>query len=258
MRVLCWLLTAMTLSGCIYAGDNDILGARKDFFAAINGYLIEWYSNEPKLAKTEFVEENNFRLNESMTAFRGYTVLNSKLYRKDTFAERFVRPNHDGIMHSVTVPVKFSMNKNYEVLGVVSIDGADYRLINSGLKGFAALIANDGSLYNRIGQIKGNYLVLTDTEYYITPKDLKMVDVVNTSSTQTKPSKGFDLKFDGVKANRIWFTYLDYSNDEGNRGSFENMNFPLNAGVIEINGLGFRVLRATNDRLDYVILKNKN
>lgn len=258
MKILCWFLAASMLSGCIYAGDNDIFPPRKNFFAAINGYMIDWYSNEPKLVKTEFVEENNFKLNESMSAFRGYTVLNSKLYRKDTYAERFIRPNHNGIMHSVSVPVKFSMDKNYEVLGFVTIDGADYRLIDSGLKGFAVLIDKQGNLYNRMGQIKGDFLVLMDTEYYITPKDLKMVEVVNSNTTQTKPSKGFDLKFDGVRANRIWFTYLDYSNDEGNRGSFENMSFPLNAGVIEINGLGFRVLRADNDRLDYIILKNKN
>ena len=258
MKNLSCLLAVLVLSGCIYAGDNDFFSPRKDFFTAINGYLIEWASSEPKLAKTEIVEENNFKLNESMTAFRGYTVLNSKIYHKDTYAEMLLRPNHDGVMHSVSVPMEFSANKNYDVRGFVTIDGADYRLIDSGLKGFYILIDRDGAFYQKIGQAKGNYLVLLDTKYYITPDDLRMVEVVNTNSTQTKPRKGFDLKFDGVNANRIWFTYLDYSNDKDNKGFFENISFPLNAGVIEINGIGFRVLRADNDRLDYIILKNKN
>lgn len=257
MKKISLFLMTTLLGGCLYAGDNNILAARGDLFSALNGYSIDFVDEEPKLAKTEYIEDNNFKLNESMTAFRGYTVLNSKKYRKDTYVENFLRPTQDVVLHSASVPVKFSSKEKYRVLGVSEIDGRDYRLVDSGLKGFVVLVDEKGNLFKKMGQIKGNYLVLMDTEYYISPKGAKMSNALNTHSVQTKPTKGFDLKFDGVKMDRIWFTYLDYNNDEGNKGSFENISFPLNAGVIEINGLAFRVLKVDNDRLDYIILKNK-
>ena len=92
MRKLCMLLTLSMLAGCVYAGDISIWDSRKNFFDILNGYKISFYDNEPKLLKSEFIDEKNFKLNESMTAYKGYSVLNNKVYRKDFYSQIYVRP----------------------------------------------------------------------------------------------------------------------------------------------------------------------
>lgn len=34
------------------------------------------------------------------------------------------------------------------------------------------------------------------------------------------------------------------------------MSFPINSGLIDINGIGFRVISADNNKLEYMVLKD--
>lgn len=83
------LLTLSMLAGCVYAGDISIWDSRKNFFDILNGYKISFYDNEPKLLKSEFIDEKNFKLNESMTAYKGIRYLTTK-FTVRTFTVRFM------------------------------------------------------------------------------------------------------------------------------------------------------------------------
>lgn len=248
------LLIVSLLGGCVYAGDNGILESRKNFFSYINGYGIDFYedSETPQLVRSELISENNVKPNQSATAYRGYSVLDNKVYRKDYYQETFVTPNFQGALNSTSVPHRFNKGEKYKVLGSVRIDGEEYRLIPSGLDNFVFLIDNTGSFYRKMGQIRGSQLILLDPDYYPYPENLKMMNIKTSKTVESKPVKGFDLKYDGTKLDRIWFTYMDYSNSE--KGSFENLSFPNKPGLIDINGIKFRILSASPDKLDYILL----
>ncbi len=258
MKKICLLVVPMLLAGCLNAGDYDIFPARNDIFTIANGYGISFYDNDERLIGSETIEETNYKLNESATAYKGYTVLSNKVYRKDFYEENFVRPNKNGALNSSSLPHKFFAKDKYKLIGEVTIDGKRYRLVPGELESFVFLIDDEGYFYRNMGQVKGGTLVLLDSEFFPYPEDLKMVEVTTSRSEQTKPIKGFDVKYDGVRLDRIWFTYLEYTDDDGEKGTFENINFPNKPGLIDINGIGFRVLQADDEKLQYMVLKDEH
>ena len=92
------------------------------------------------------------------------------------------------------------------------------------------------------------------TEYVITPNDVVFREVVKSSTVQSRPVRGFDIKFDGVKAGRMWFTYLDYEGSNNN-GRFEQYNFPAKPGLVEIKGIGIRVIEVDDNKIEYMVVK---
>lgn len=258
MKKIYLLILVSILSGCINAGNNDFFSSRKNFFSYINGYGIYFYNqaDEPFLVKSEFTEERNYKLNQSMTAYKGYSVLNNKIYRKDFYQREYVTPNMDGKMYTASIPHKFKKGEKIKLIGQVMIEHVDYRLVPSGLKDFVFLLKEDGELYSKMGQIKGDSLILLDATFYPYPKTLRLVDITSSKSVQSEPTQGFDVKYDGLRLDRIWFTVMDYSRGQGEQGTFENISFPNKPGLIEINGIGFRVLNADADKIDYMVLKN--
>lgn len=255
MKKSCLLLALLLLPGCFRAGDYDIFPQRNDIFTAWNGYKITFYDDGPTLLKSERIEEKNYKPNVAQTVYKGYSVLNSKIYRKDYYAQEYLKPNKNGVLNSASLPVGFKADKKYKIIGQVTIDGQVYRLIPSELEDYAVLVNNEGGFYDKIGQINDDYLVLVDSEFFPYPTDLKMVEVKNSSSEQSEAVNGFDVKYDGVKLDRIWFTYLDYSQGNGNSGMFKQISFPDKPGLITINNVGFRVLQADDDKITYMVLQ---
>ena len=122
------------------------------------------------------------------------------------------------------------------------------------LKGFVALVRPDGSFYNRIGQIRNGRLALLETDFRPFPLDFKMVQITTSKSEQTEPVRGFDIKYEGLNLGRLKFTMLDYS--QGDSGYFKNVSYPYEqGGILDLNGVGIKVVQATPEKLDYIILK---
>lgn len=251
MKKIC-LLAFLMLVGCVRAGDYNILGFRNEIFTVWNGYKINFYNNEPRLVETETINESNYTPNVAQTVTVGSSVLNNKTYQKTVYAQNYLKANKKGVLNSSSVPVGIYPDKKYEIIGEVSIDGNSYRLVNSELEDYVVLIDRNGGFYNRIGQIKGSFLVLLDTEFFPYPADLKMTEMQVTSSEQTAAVQGFDVKYDGIKLDRIWFTYYEYGDD--NSGTFSNLSFPNKPGLITINNVGFRVLAAGENKITYMVL----
>lgn len=256
MKKMCLLLSLAVLTGCVRAGNFNVLPQRNDIFTAWNGYRISFNDNDgPKLMKTETFEENNIQPNVAQTVKKGASILSSKSYQKEYFASVYLKPNKNGELNSSSIPVRLKADKKYEIIGTVIVDGEEYRLVSSELEDYAVLIRKDGSFYRQIGQINGSYLVLADSEFFPYPKDLKMIEVKNTSVTQSAAVSGFDVKYDGVKLDRVWFTYLDYSHGNPNSGMFKQISFPNKPGLIKINNIGFRVLKADEREISYMVLQ---
>ena len=253
MTKILLLLSLSDLAGCLRAENYDIFGFRNDIFVMADGYRIKFYEQEETLLESKMVEETNFKFNEAQTVDKGYSVLSSKLYRKDIYAQAWVRPNKNGVLSSPGLPCKFSAQEKYHLIGQIEIDGVIYRLVPDQIDNFAFLIDEDGKFYGRGGQIKGNYFILTEGEFFPYPKDLRMEEVNVSRAEQSKPVQGFDVKYDGVRLDRIWFTYLDYEGSD--TGRFENISFPNKPGLITINGINMRVLQADDQKITYMLLK---
>ena len=116
------------------------------------------------------------------------------------------------------------------------------------------LIVNSatGKLYNKVGLLKDNRLTLLEQESVISNPDFRFEPVFTTTTEQTKPDKGFDIKYDGLRLNRMWFVYYDYASSKS--GGFQEFDFPNKPGLLTINGVKIRVLAADDQRVDYMVL----
>lgn len=254
MKKLAVLASCLALSSCFSAGNHDILGFRNTFIEYFNTYSISFYDTENVLVSSEYVEENNFKHNVILTAYTGYTVVDTKVYRKDIYRSEYLTVNVDGVLNCGSVPVAYRKGERVKAVGETTIDGEDFALVETKLKGFVALVRPDGSFYNRIGQIRNGRLALLETDFRPFPLDFKMVQITTSKSEQTEPVRGFDIKYEGLNLGRLKFTMLDYS--QGDSGYFKNVSYPYEqGGILDLNGVGIKVVQATSEKLDYIILK---
>lgn len=257
MKKISALIALFSLSGCLYAGDISVLESRKSFVERWSSYPITYFDQGSKLVKTEYITDKGMPVNEVLTAYKGYTVVDAKTYRKDFYAAEYLRPNMDGALNGASIPVVFKKNDLKQVVGQVVIDDESFLLVPTykDKSDFMVLVRRDGSLSRRLGQIRYKRLVLLDADYIPYPADLRLEPVTTSRTEQTEPVKGFDIKYEGIKADRMAFTYLDYANSQGDSGRFENLSYPNKPGIINIRGVGIKVLDAGKQKLDYIILK---
>ena len=256
MKKLAVLVSCLALSSCFSAGNHDVLGFRNTFIEYFSTYSISFYGDDNELVSSDYVEENNFKHNVILTAYTGYTVVDTKIYRKDIYRSEYLTANVDGVLNCGSVPVAYQKGERVRAVGEVTIDGTDFVLIDTKLKNFVALVRRDGTFYNRIGQIRNGRLALLETDFVPYPDNFKMVQITTSKSVQTEPVKGFDIKYEGLNLGRLKFTLLDYSKSDGDSGYFRNVSYPYQpGGILDLNGVGIKVIQATNEKLDYIILK---
>lgn len=255
MKKLLALLSLFSLTACVYAGDVSVLDSRKGWVEWFSSYPIDFYDGSERLVKSEMVTEDSYPNNQILTAYVGYTVVDVKTYRKDFFATEYLRANMKGVLNSASVPVVFEKNERKKVIGEVEIDDVSYLMVPTSLKDFVALVKRDGTVWHKMGQIRHGRLVLLDPDFLIFPESFRFEPLVSSRMVQTEPVKGFDIKYEGIKLDRMVFTYMSYADAQGDRGSFENLTYPDKPGLIDINGVGIKVLHAGNQKLDYIIIK---
>lgn len=249
--VLCSLFY---LSSCVYAGEVDVMGSRRSFFDSFQSHSIDFRDNSPHLVKTEYINEKSFKRNEILTAFKGYSVLSDKTFVRSYYVTEKVRAVGNVVLSNVSAPYHFKNNETMNILGYTWIDGVKYSLVATNeLPNYVVLFNSEsGKLYNQTGHIKDGRLVLLRQDFVPSNPDFRFEPVFTTTTEQTKPIKGFDIKYDGLRLNRMWFVYYDYASSTS--GGFKEYDFPKKPGLLTIGNVKIRVLAVDDQRIDYMVL----
>lgn len=254
MKNLVLGICCLMLSSCLSADSYSILPQRNNIFSYWDSYGIDFYDNELKLVKSEYVTESGFEPNKVLSAYVGYSVADMKTYQKNFYKSEYVRPAMDGVLNSASVPMAFHKKEKYYVLGESTIDRERFLLVPTKEKNVVLLLNGDGIPYGKAGYIKNERLVLMLPDYIPYPENFYFEPVITSKTEQTKPIKGYDIKYGGIKLDRMLFTYYDYSSSASNGGRFENISFPKNQKMIDIYGVGIKVLHADNQKIDYILM----
>ena len=254
MKKLVLGLSFLLVSSCMRAGSYSIFPQRNAIFEAMQSYDIDYYDTNMQLVKSEYITEREFEPNKILTAYVGYSVADLKTYRKDFYKSEYVRPAMNGVLNSASIPMDYKKTEKLKVIGEVTIDGERYMVIPSRLEDTVVLINGEGVPYHKMGRIHHGNLVLMLPDYLPYPENFYFEPIVTSHTVQTKPVKGYDIKYEGVSLDRMRFTYYDYSRSDGDNGTFENLSFPNKAGLIDIYGVGIKVLHAGNHKLDYILM----
>ncbi len=255
MRALKVLGLTLILSGCIYAGEISFLPERDDLIAGIGNYSIEYLDKDgPKLVKTENITDSDFMPNKMLTAYKGYSMVNTKSYIRNYYTqESIVAPENASLVSSLS-PIAIEGGKKYDIIGRTEIDDIVYALIPNPNGKDVFLVRNDGSLLNRVGLIRSDSLKLLDEEYKIEPEDFRFEPVITSKVVQSEMTWGFEIRYAGLKLNRIILTVMEYD-PKGVSGEFVNYNYPNRPGEIDIRGLKIRVYEANDEKIEYMIVR---
>ena len=235
MRALKVLGLTLCLSGCIYAGEISLWPGRDDFIAGLSSYSIEYLDKDgPKLIKTETVTESDFAPNKMLTAYKGYSVADTKSYTRNYYTQESIVAPTDAVLVSGLSPLSIKADKKYDIIGRTDIDEVVYALVPNPEGKDVFLVKNDGTLLNQVGLIRGDKVKLLDTKYEMT--------------------WGFEIKYAGLKLNRIVFTVMEYDQAGGESGNFVNYSYPNRPGEIDIRGLKIRVFEANDAKIEYMIV----
>ena len=253
-KIVVCLLACLSLNACIKAGDFDLLPVRKKIFNLYRGHSIEFYDNQEKLVGKERLHENDYSLNKAVTVKKGEDVLSDKIFDKRTYQRFFAKFNKKGNIDNRIYPMNVNADSEYNILGWTTIDNNRYTLISSPLDDYVFLFDEQGNLYKQGGKIVDDRLNLFEDTVFAYPSDLKLKVVNKMREDVGNVKKGYQVKYGGVKFDRIFFDYLGYDNVNDTMGEFKQINFPNKPGLIVINGIGLRVLNADDNSITYMIL----
>ncbi len=247
------LCTLWCLNACIYAGEVDVWPGRREWVASFSSYGIDYKDNAAELVKTEQINEKSFKLNEAHTAFKGYSLLSDKTFEKQYYVTEKIRANGNVVLGTASVPYEYKNNQTFDIIGYSTVKGRKLTLVPTNLEDFVVLCdAKTGELYEKTGMIKNKKLIVLSQEFVPNNPKFRFEPVFTTKIEQTKPNKGYDIKFDGVRMNRMWFVYYDFADEDS--GDFKEYSFPAKPGLIGINGVKIRIMSVSEEKVDYMIL----
>ena len=252
-KIVCLLLCSV-LAGCIRAGDYDLIPVRKKIFDSINGYAIDYIEYDEEFIGRQKQREHDYVLNKAVTVKKGDAILSDKTFDRDTYRSYVYKPNKKGVLQDQTYPLHLDNKKEYKILGWVTINNNRYALLDSGLDDYVYLFDEQGNFYNRAGKIDDGILKVLDAEVFAYQSDMKMMTIAKMRDEVSNIKEGYEVKYAGVKLDRIWFDYMDYDALNNNGGQFEKLSFPNKPGLIMINGKGMRILNADKDSITYMVL----
>lgn len=253
-KIIVCLLACLNLSACINAGDFDLLPVRRKILNLYKGYSINFYDNKEALIGKERIHENDYQMNKAITVKKGEDVLSDTLMDKRTYQRFFVKFNKKGSLDNRIYPMNVNADDEYKIVGWVTIDNDEYTLIESPLENYVYLFDSKGNLYEKGGKIVDNRLQLMEDTVFAYPTDLKIKVVNKMRDDVSNVKKGYQVKYGGIKFDRLFFDYLGFDSENDTMGEFKQINFPNKPGLIVINGIGLRVLNASDNSITYMIL----
>ncbi|MBE6467659.1 MAG: hypothetical protein E7004_03605 [Alphaproteobacteria bacterium] len=255
-KIVVCLLACFGLNACIYAGDVDLLPVRSKIFNLYKSHGIEYYDNKEVMIDNRLLRENHYDLNKAITVKKGEDILQDSTVEQKTY-QRFVgKFNKKGVLNSKVYPMNVDSETEYTILGWATIDGEKYTLINSNVEGQVFLFDEQGKMYENIGMIEDERLILLDGVLFPYPSDLRFKIVSKMRDNLGTEKVGYQVKYGGIKFDRIFFDYLTFDSNNDTMGEFKQINFPNKPGLIVINGIGLRVLKADDNSITYMILED--
>lgn len=253
-KIIICLLACLSLNACVKAGDFDLLPVRTKIFNKYRGYKIDFYDNKEALIREGIIHENDYKKNKAVTVKKGENVLSDTIMNKMTYQRFFAKFNKKGALNNNLYPMRVNGEDEYTIVGWTTINNDRYTIIETPLDDHVFLFNKDGVAYEKSGKMVDGRVQLLEDPVFVYPSDLRL-NIVNKMRDDISGVKnGYQVKYGGVKFDRIFFDYLGFDHDSDTKGEFKQINFPNKPGLIVINGIGLRVLNADDKSITYMVL----
>jgi len=253
MKKFTALLSVLMLGACSFSDAGDILSSRNIPFKVWQTEKVFNYdrtSGEEFLSESKTITEEKMEKDIVLVTKTDKIMVASKTYRTDFYSVENLRVNKDAIMSSTFSPVHIKKDNVFEAFGEVTFDNTRYMLVRQGKNKDIILVNEDGEIFNRIGRMVGNRIVILDVIFHVEPDNVIMTPVINTRTEMSEILDGYELIYNGIRDNHMVFTYKLL----GEMEMEDEFVFPLDSTIIDINNIRINVLDATYNKIEYIIL----
>lgn len=253
MKKFALLLSLSILAACSYSNNSvNFLPVRNKVFTIWQTDKIFYYDQDVNgefLSESKTVSENMLEKGQVLITQAGEKMVSTKTYRTDYYSTETVTPTKNGELDSGYSPMRIKKNEKFNAFGEVTHDGETYMLVRQGKSNDIILVNGDGEIYEHIGRMVDGRLAVLSAKFYITPKDLRMVPVVNTRVETVGDTSGYSITFDGLSRDGydMIFTYEEEGYDA------EEIRFSVCDELIDIHGIQIDVFDVSEDRIEYMI-----
>ena len=159
-------------------------------------------------------------------------------------------------MVSYTIPVEFSDEKLYEIIGESDIKGVTYQLLKPNRLGDVVLIDDRGNIYPRVGRIYNDRLALLETSFLLEPEDLKFTNDIGTQQGGEQEISSFEIRFAGVENHRMVFKALSLDNAFKSKDGEEKVyTFPVYDKTVSLDNIKLEIQEVDDYGVSYKILE---
>lgn len=250
-------LFVLAVASCSYYMKGDYtLGKRNTFNDFFYTYNIRYYdSNEFSATEKETETVSDYEIGTVRHAVPGGIVVSSKLFEKEVYSAEVVRPTVKGALVSYTVPVQFSDERVYKIIGEAEINEKVYRLVEPNRFGDIILLDAKGNIYKRVGRIFNDRLALLETDFVLEPENAKFRNDVEKNSGDDRMLSSFELRYMGIENYKMVFQLKSSIPNDGEQVE-ENRTytFPMYDQEITVGTIKLEILNADETGINYKVL----
>ena len=257
MRFLFYFFMLPILASCTFLPEEwiGLSSSFKDMHSPAHSYSILPPPSASVFAGTQTVYQNNYVLNETMSAKVGETMLRVQAFKKENQLTRELyidRPITIRIgVDEITLPAK-----KYSVFGMFDLDDEKFFVLPK-VGHYYFLVDSKGKIQERfLYDIENSDKVtIFPDKAEISPSSARMKRA--TLHEQEKlPFLDFDIVYDGIKNDNIILFYKNaVPGTNGESGSFETLAYPKDVTLISVKGMLVRIIRADQEQITYMVVK---
>lgn len=239
----------------LFSADSDGYWLNK--FRGYKKFPINFYSqrllNKNSGEKTEEVEAHVYQRNVAVTARVGQRMYDSTTYKitTKTGSEQY-KAVKSGSLYTAQTEVKIKEGQLFTPLGEIKVNGQYYVLFEVPDSDYIIAADYKGKFLDAIGLIEGGNLYVNKDITVINPRDLGVEPYQETTEDTGDAELNFEIKYGGIQGEEMSFIVSN-----GQESDYDQRQFvPLNEKIVQINNVGFEIIHASPDYIEYKILEN--
>ncbi len=257
LKPIC-LFVLLMMGGCMFIPDPLYGEIREQTRWRSTGVEYDLAPPPPEtvFTGTETVYQRNYVLNERQVAKVGEPVLRVQAFKRYNYVN--AKMMLEKAVDITADREKFSLPAGeYPIFGIIELERVPYYVFPSKKRIHLMSDMNGVVQTSVLYDVRNSDKVrlLTDRIRFV-PANPSMTRVV-TSQEEKLPFMDFEVVYDGIRNNEIrLFHKYAVPGTNGEKGAFDTYTYPADATMISVEGTLIRIIRADNEQIEFIVLKN--
>ncbi len=246
-------------AGCVLFPDYGTQTKEQAaFVASAKEYALQPPPPATVFTGTETTYQKNYKLNERMVVKNGESMIRIQAFKQHNYI-------HSKMLLEKGFELKTKLDEfeiksgEYPILGMLDYQGETFYVfaINSKMRFVTNLegAVQPFVLYHSPDSANDKVSFIPEI-VTVSPKNAVLTRVTSFRENAI-PSTDYEIMYDGIKNDKISLFYkYSVPGTNGGKGSFDTYTYPLNTTMISLKGVLFRVLRADNEQIEMIPLKD--